>query len=264
MAITLNGTTGITTPDITSDSYTGPLNVSASAPDNSLVVDSAGNVGIGTSSPSTGYGGTIANVKLALKNSGAGGNNGTSTLLIGGDNNHYSYLLAEHTGGGSTYLAFGTASGANNPTERARIDSAGRVTMPYQPRFFAYASASSSASGAKVPFDVAPLNVGSAFNTSTNTFTAPAAGTYYLSTLVRYNQLATTYSQHSFMINGAVTFQGHYNNTTNAAQTYSGVSAVALVTLAAGDTVYVQALSSAGGTLSYSGSESNFFGYLVG
>ena len=50
MAITLDGTSGITTPDITSS---GALGVDASAPDNSLVVDSSGNVGIGTSSPST-------------------------------------------------------------------------------------------------------------------------------------------------------------------------------------------------------------------
>lgn len=50
MAITLNGTTGITTPDITSD---GSLKIDASAPDDSLVVDASGNVGIGTSSPGT-------------------------------------------------------------------------------------------------------------------------------------------------------------------------------------------------------------------
>mgnify|MGYP003652572210 CR=1 FL=1 len=48
MTITLNGTTGITTPDITSS---GSLNIDASAPDNSLVVNSSGKVGIGTSSP---------------------------------------------------------------------------------------------------------------------------------------------------------------------------------------------------------------------
>ena len=51
MSIILNGTTGITTPDITSDSYTGAIAVNASAPDNSLVVNSAGLVGIGTSAP---------------------------------------------------------------------------------------------------------------------------------------------------------------------------------------------------------------------
>ena len=105
--------------------------------DNSVDIDSGtlhvdatnNNVGIGTTAPSTGFGGTISNVKLALKGSGAGGNNGTATLLMGGDNNHYSYLSSEHTGGGSTYLAFGTANGAANPTERMRIDSSGRVSI---------------------------------------------------------------------------------------------------------------------------------------
>lgn len=51
MTITLNGSLGITTPDVTSDSYTGALAVNASAPDNSLVVNASGNVGIGTSLP---------------------------------------------------------------------------------------------------------------------------------------------------------------------------------------------------------------------
>ena len=51
MSITLNGTTGITTPDVTAESYTGPLAVNASAPDDSVVVDASGNVGVGTGSP---------------------------------------------------------------------------------------------------------------------------------------------------------------------------------------------------------------------
>ena len=44
MSITLDGTNGITTPDVTSS---GALNVNASAPDNSLVVDASGNAGVG-------------------------------------------------------------------------------------------------------------------------------------------------------------------------------------------------------------------------
>jgi hypothetical protein len=51
MAIVLDGTSGITTPEITSAG--GPLVVNASAPDNSVVVDASGNVGIGTDSPTS-------------------------------------------------------------------------------------------------------------------------------------------------------------------------------------------------------------------
>jgi hypothetical protein len=51
MAITLDGTAGITTPEIISTA--GPVVVNGSAPDNSLVVAANGNVGIGSSSPSS-------------------------------------------------------------------------------------------------------------------------------------------------------------------------------------------------------------------
>ena len=92
-------------------------------------ITSAGSVGIGTSTPSTGYGGAISNVKLALRGAGAGGNNGTATLLVGGDNNHYSSITSEHTGGGLTYLSFGTSPNAGNPTEKMRIAANGNTTF---------------------------------------------------------------------------------------------------------------------------------------
>ena len=112
---------------------TGTFSSGITVDTNTLHVDATNhNVGIGTTTPSTGYGGTISNVKLALRGSGVGGNNGTSTLLMGGDNNHYSYLSSEHTGGGATYLSFGTAGGASNPTERMRINSSGQVTIATQ------------------------------------------------------------------------------------------------------------------------------------
>lgn len=94
-----------------------------------LAITPSGAVGIGTSSPSDGFGGTIANVKLALRNGTAGSAGGTSVLLIGGDNNHYSSITAEHTGGGNTYLAFATSTGATNPTEKMRITAAGNLVM---------------------------------------------------------------------------------------------------------------------------------------
>ena len=62
MAVTINGTTGIVTPDIDSvdATFTGPvsgavpaaIDVNASAPADSVAIDASGNVGIRTTSPS--------------------------------------------------------------------------------------------------------------------------------------------------------------------------------------------------------------------
>jgi hypothetical protein len=113
-------------------------------------------------------------------------------------------------------------------------------------------------------FNAASLNVGSSFNTSTNTFTAPIAGTYLIASVVRYDQTGVLYAQTNLIINGLITYQGHYNNVTNANTTYNSVPATTLVVLAAGDTVYVRGDIAGGGTFSFSGSESCFYGYLLG
>lgn len=91
------------------------------------VIITGGNAAIGTATPSNGYGGTISNVKLALRNGTPGSTGGTSVLLIGGDNDHYASITGSHTGGGNTYMAFATSTGAVNPTEKMRILSNGQV-----------------------------------------------------------------------------------------------------------------------------------------
>lgn len=68
--------------------------------------------------------------------------------------------------------------------EAMRIDSSGRITMPYQPLFHAYGSGSQSWSGTAtrkiVNLSNTYANIGNHFNTSTYKFTAPIAGTYLL------------------------------------------------------------------------------------
>jgi hypothetical protein len=88
---------------------------------------SGGSVGIGTTTPGVGAGGSVSNAILTLRNGVYGGNNGTSTILIGGNSNHFSSITSEHTGNGLTYLSFGTASSPTNPTEKMRITAAGNV-----------------------------------------------------------------------------------------------------------------------------------------
>jgi len=93
-------------------------------------IDSSGNVGIGTSSPSGASGKTLAingeagQARIALK-SNATGDASTDGFQIG-VNNVDGHAFVEQRE--NSHLFFST-----NAIERMRIDSSGRVTMPYQP-----------------------------------------------------------------------------------------------------------------------------------
>ena len=133
MTIILNGTTGITTPDVTSS---GSLNIDASAPDNSLVVNASGNVGVGTSSPTARLDveGAAASNNLAIKINNTD-TSGYSTLQMGGtDAGIYRNGSTQGSYGGNSSLNIITVGAHNigfatNNTERARIDSSGNLLV---------------------------------------------------------------------------------------------------------------------------------------
>ena len=69
-----------------------------------------------------------------------------------------------------------------NGNERMRIDSSGRVTMPYQPAFYVHSTVGNvnitNSATTVVPFSTASFNRGNHFNLSSNVFYAPVAGVY--------------------------------------------------------------------------------------
>lgn len=119
MAITLNGTTGITTPAVTNDgAYTGDgITFADGTPSNTLVTNTSGNIGIGTSSPV----GKLEVVGTAYISS-ASSNQQQLALYA---NSTASYVTSTYQGSGSYKpLAFEVAG-----SERMRIDSSGNLLV---------------------------------------------------------------------------------------------------------------------------------------
>lgn len=213
-------------------------------------IDTSQNVGIGTTSPS---------VRLHLK--GSSFSNAIRWEETGGNNNFYAGPFDTSGNFGidnnstSGYTRFVT-----NSTERMRIDSSGRVTMPYQPAFSASSSSATTvAAGALFPFNNELFDRGNNYNPSTYIFTAPVSGYYFF--------MATFYLQGRssicFKVNGS-----EYGSPTPLAYSASsdqydtGRSMSFIVSLSANDTVSVASRSTESSV--FFGPHSNWLGYLLG
>jgi hypothetical protein len=208
-----------------------------------VTVKSDGKVGIGESSPFT---------KLHVKEGDSGATNvwGDTGLVVEGSADARITLLSGTSNIGS--IKFGD-SGLNRQggidynhngdamtfstvnAERMRIDSAGRVTMPYQPAFSAYdGAANNSSSIYTVQFTTTTVNVGGSYNTSTYRFTAPVSGNYSFS----YGWMGNVdeAQRSAFYINGVQKAGQIYSDNT----TYDRINGAGIFYLALGDYIEVK------------------------
>ena len=226
-----------------------------------LSVDASGNVLVGTTS-----GDVFTNQTRISVN---GTNYGGLSLFSGGSRRGQavgSSAQFEITSSGEIPLLLGT-----NDTERMRIDSAGRVTMPYQPAFLACKDDNSGliGSGAYVFNDVF-INTGNSYNPSTGRFTAPTTGVYWFTTTLQmWGMSVGSYCQFTFFKNGAgypySLSSGPYGfqvitQKTGATDYHNSVSLSGAIQLNVGDYVNVEMLPSGYAR----GMQSHFSGYLIG
>jgi hypothetical protein len=179
-----------------------------------LTVDSSGNVGIGTASPAAKLhvvGDALANTFKLIANTTVSGSDATI------------FRPADNT------LAFST-----NGTERARINSSGYVTMPYQPMFSVTHSATETpaANGNFVQWTALSVASGSF---SSGVYTAPVAGKYLITASLLKNTGSAAGGVH-LAKNGANVYRIFYCDG-GASGGYQMGSGQCILTLAANDTI---------------------------
>ena len=146
----------------------------------------------------------------------------------------------------ASILKVNTIQDATNSTTAMTVDTAGRVSQPTKPMWFAYfASGSYSfASGetSKAPYTTTLTNVGSCWSTTDRHFTAPIAGTYQINfgLTILYNAASRyvvfrVYKGGSFL--GSV-HSGHALPTGSGGQ-YSHRMSQLILTFSQGETFYV-------------------------
>jgi hypothetical protein len=151
---------------------------------------------------------------------------------------------------------------ATNSIERVRIDSSGRVTMPYQPFFYAKAGASrDNQTSNPTVFNNVVTNVGNHYDGTTNyRFTAPVAGVYLFTSQPGYKETSDDASWKLYKNGAAFT---DFVRVLGGLTSHSGWSCAALVYLNVNEYVHIGWDGSAGGY--HQNSDMSYFsGVLIG
>lgn len=207
----------------------------------------AGSLGIGTASPGTKLH-LIGNQYLQ------GGNyftDTTSGYFWAGNGSFAGGIYGSNSGNVTTIISPQTINLVTSSTQRLSIDSSGRITAPSQPSCSAYLSTNqniSSGTWTQVTLNTTRFNTGNNFNTTTNTFTAPVAGKYFISYTVNFALDTTIVNNGSYLysgirVNGSFYHYGQGFRNSVIWKNDTTLSAAQLVNLAANDAVTFWAYS---------------------
>jgi hypothetical protein len=248
-------------------------------------IDSGGNVGIGTSNTTAGKttinltgvavagdtdGATIGSSGIINLYNSNQATNSTVMLLGGGSDSTVGQIASgigfsrENSADWGTQLRFYTHSIATSDLdelkERMRIDSGGRVTMPYQPSFAATRN-QGDVTNAVYVYPNVYHNTGNHYNNSNGRFTAPVTGSYFISAN-HMTSNGATYNNYEYQIriNGSVHQLAYSSSGGNVHHSWNWHG---VIHLQAGD--YIDVFIPSGFSIyGQSNLYQHFSGYLIG
>jgi len=252
------------------------VGIDDNATSTAITIDASERVGFSTTSPQA-LTHIYANNSTAYDATATDGQRGTgATLFIENDANSnlsysqialqartgYEYCRIVATGGAAPDLAF-----VVNNAERMRIDSAGRVTMPYQPAFKVHQNASGSLGVGNFTGTFSDTETGSfdnGNNFANNVFTAPVSGYYQFSVSVRCDGMSNYFRifiDKNNAISSSTSLHAIYGN--NISTNAENLQMSGVLHLAANDTARVIVSSQSDTSWIYQG-EGFFSGFLIG
>jgi hypothetical protein len=222
---------------------------------------SGSNVGIGTSSPEE-----KLHVQGSLKvDFGSAGGNPRVYLDHDSATDDGNYLQLNRGDDSLEVVGQDNVKIRTNGSERVRIDSAGRVTMPYQPSFKVATNYSTQTyiAGAALSHTAIEYDIGNNFANSR--FTAPVAGVYHfdVSVFVRAVSAGSGFSYIALMKNGSVIYPYAHSDNGNITN-YEALSLSRTVQLTANDYVQVYAFNHTSHKVYNGTSYNHFSGHLIG
>jgi hypothetical protein len=152
-----------------------------------------------------------------------------------------------------------------NNASRLTVDSAGRVTMPYQPAFAAHTTPTTISPGAVI-YSATRINIGGHYSTSTGRFTAPVTGQYLFTACLRRESTDPTITWFRIPLrkNGVLIQDTQGNIFGHENGRFSAALVTTIVNLSAGDFLEVSYEANGNVNTTTTPAENGFSGYFLG
>ena len=265
--LTVDGSSSIRHTDATTNisltptSTGGVVNVRDSSGNSQILLDArTTQVGIGTSSPtSVIHASSASNTAINLQTSNASSSVSTNYTSA----NRTFYTGVDIGGANSAYTVYDGTAGS----ERMRIDSAGRVTMPYQPSWSLSRGTNqyyATTGGAVIPFyntgNYVGRHVTGVTSNGSGRITVPVSGRYQINATIYFTRSSGTNDGYAYiMINGAADLWSG-SAYAGTGTYYDTITFSQMINLSTNDYLEIHA----GGQLYSIYGASTFSGYLVG